>query len=168
MKYSLFYDDFMGDFNEEVYHNEDDDQFVSEREIVKGFNYLFELGKIEDNPQIVIRWDNNKSLLMKFSFKKIFNNTKNLIEVIEISAESSTNDVIYVEDLNVFKVNKVVPSVLKCIFLCVLYKGLIKEYIKGMLKEVSDENKDSSQNMLENFINKYVNLQKTDEILINL
>lgn len=168
MKYSLFYDDFMGDFNEEVYHNEDDDQFVSEREIVKGFNYLFELGKIEDNPQIVIRWDNNKSLLMKFSFKKIFNNTKNLIEVIEISAESSTNDVIYVEDLNVFKVNKVVPSVLKCIFLCVLYKGLIKEYIEGMLKEVSDKNKDSCQNMLENFINKYVHLQKTDEILINL
>lgn len=168
MMYSLFYNDFMGDFNEEVYHNEDDDQFVSEREIVKGFNHLFELGKIEDDPQMTIRWDNNKSLLMKFSFKKIFNNTKNLIDVIEVSAKSSTSDIIFIEDLNVFKANKVMPSVLKCIFLYVLYKGLIKEYIEGMLKEVSDENKNSYQNMLENFIDKYVHLQKTDEILINL
>ena len=166
--YSLFYNDFMGDFNEEVCHNEDDDQFVSEREVVKGFNYLFGLGKIEDNPQMTIRWDNNKSLLLKFSFRKIFNNTKNLIDTIEISAESSTHNIIYIEDLNVFKANKVMPSVLRCIFLYMLYKGLIKEYISGMLKEISDENKDSYQNTLENFIEKYVHLQKTDEILTNL
>lgn len=175
MEYSMFYNDFMDDFNNKIGDRSDCRYFnysIDERNIMKGINGLIEHGKLSMNPtETMVQWNKNKSLLIKLSFKKIFSQTKNLVERAEICAISSVDNVTYVDELDIMRNAILLPSVLKCLLLYFYYNNLVEDFVDevvGFLQDYNDDTKYRFKQAITNFIDEFVKPSNAENILINI